>query len=244
MHSDVPSQLPSISAAGVSLHPMRLVLLGAPGVGKGTQAQMLAGQYGARQLSTGDLFRTVMAAPDHELSNAMREAKAAIMRGQLVADQIVIDLVREKIQHVRRTRGGFLLDGFPRTTVQADTLAEFLHEWQIELDGVVSYELDTDVIIQRLSARRTCRHCKVTYHLEFMPPCRPGRCDECAGELYQRSDDNPAAIRVRMENYEARTRPLADYYDKRELLIRVDASGAPREVFERTQQALAPRLRY
>lgn len=242
--SDSTYELPPLSGTWVRLHPVRLVLLGAPGVGKGTQAQMLVREYGAHQLSTGDIFRTVMAAPDHELSPTMRHAKAAIMRGQLVSDQIVIELVRDSIEHVRRTRGGFLLDGFPRTTVQADTLEQFLKDWHIELDGVVSYELDTETIIERLSGRRTCRSCKVTYHLQHKPPCNPTRCDECAGELYLRSDDNPEAIRVRLENYEARTRPLADYYAERGLLIPVDANGAPREVFERTQAALAPRLAY
>lgn len=213
----------------------RLVLLGPPGVGKGTQAHLLHEALGACHLSTGDLFRAAQC--QAEPSPALRNALAAMRRGELVSDSVVIAMVRERARCLR-CPGGFLLDGFPRNTTQAVALDALLKEQGIKLDGVLNYELPLDEIVARLSGRRTCSQCKAVYHVVTCPPRVPGICDQCQGQLVQREDDRPEAIRVRMEVYEKSTRPLIEYYQRAGKLITIPAEGTPEEVFNRTLIAL------
>lgn len=214
----------------------RLVLLGPPGVGKGTQAERLCGALGTCHLSTGDVFRAAQCLEDS--SPALKSALGAMRRGELVSDLTVIDMVRERAGCLR-CRGGFLLDGFPRTVSQAEALDSLLAQQGVFLDAVLSYELPIDEIVDRLGGRRTCSKCKAVYHTTAQPPKVEGVCDHCGGALVQREDDRPEAIRVRMAAYEESTRPLADYYAERGKLVVVAANGTPDEIFDRTIQALA-----
>jgi len=213
--------------------PWRLVLLGAPGVGKGTQADLLHQHVGACHLSTGDVFRTAGSRPDCEQSPAMREAQAFIQRGELVPDPIVWELVRER-KACLHCRGGFILDGFPRTLPQAEALDNFLKAEGIALTAVVSYELPAEEIIIRLAGRRTCEECKAVYHVVERRPKKAGHCDRCDGKLFQREDDRPESIKVRLEAYERKTKPLLDFYKRTGLLRIIPATGTPEEIFHRT----------
>jgi adenylate kinase len=215
--------------------PYRMVLFGPPGVGKGTQAELLTRVLGTCHLSTGDVFR---AAPcEGEQSPAVREALDAMRRGELVSDALVVALVRERA-HCLRCRGGFLLDGFPRTLAQAEALDELLAEQVVSLDAVVDYELPLEEIVARLGGRRTCPGCKAVYHVATRPPAAAGVCDRCGGGLVQREDDRPEAVRVRMQSYQASRRPLTEYYGRTGKLVTIQASGTPAEILERTLAAL------
>lgn len=215
----------------------RLILLGAPGVGKGTQAELMAHALGACQLSTGDVFRAARKTCDCEQSPSMAKALEQMRRGELVSDETVLEIVRERSDCLR-CYGGFLLDGFPRTLEQARALEKILADLQLSLDAVINYELPLDTIVARLSGRRTCAACKAVYHLQSRPPAKAGVCDHCGGELVQREDDRPEAIRVRMAAYEQSTAPLINYYARQGLLLRVSAAGTPEEIFSRTMEAL------
>jgi adenylate kinase len=218
--------------------PYRLVLLGGPGVGKGTQAALLSDRLKACQLSTGDLFRAAKsAAQNDEMSPAMADAMGYMERGELVPDGTVIDLVRERASCLGCDMG-FMLDGFPRTVAQAEALEKMLHAEGITLDAVVNFEVPMETLVERLSGRRTCRNCKATFHVQTKPPAKEGVCDECGGELYQREDDQPDSIRVRLQAYQDSTAPLAGFYRERGLLCTVSAEGTPNEVFERTVDEL------
>jgi adenylate kinase len=220
--------------------PRRLVLLGAPGVGKGTQAELIHERMGACQLSTGDVFRAAKSLCEGERSPAIAAALECMRRGELVPDNTVLQMVRERSKCVR-CQGGFLLDGFPRTVAQAEALDRIFAENDIQLDAVLSYDLPIEKIVARLGGRRTCDKCKAVYHIETRPSQTPGVCDHCGGNLIQREDDRPEAVRVRMEAYERSTAPLADYYRRRGLLISVPAEGSPEEIFERTARSLEQR---
>jgi adenylate kinase len=215
--------------------PYRLVLLGPPGVGKGTQAQFLGDALGACHLSTGDIFRA--AACQGEPSPALQDALAAMRRGELVPDSVVLALMRERAGCLR-CRGGFLLDGFPRTESQATFLDQLLSELGVALDAVLSYEMPLEEIIARLSGRRTCPGCKAVYHVTARPPRAEGVCDGCGGRLIQREDDRPESVRVRMDAYLESTRPLAGYYGRSRKLVAVQATGTPEEILARSLQAL------
>lgn len=217
--------------------PYRLVLLGAPGVGKGTQAELLSAKLGACQLSTGDIFRAAKSLGADERSPAMTAALDYMRRGELVPDETVVALVTERAGCLACERG-FLLDGFPRTVAQAESLAALLEQGKIKLDAVVSYDLPIEKVVARLAGRRTCPGCKAVFHVEARPPKVQGVCDHCGGALYQREDDRPESIRVRMEAYARSTAPLADYYRQRRLLVSIEAEGAPEEIFDRTLEAL------
>jgi len=219
------------------LHIYRLILLGAPGVGKGTQAELLGQRLGACHLSTGDVFRAAKSLPKEQLSPAMQMALASMSRGELVHDETVLAIVRERSRCLR-CRGGFLLDGFPRTVVQAEALENLLKWERRALTAVINYDLPTDVIVARLSGRRTCPGCKAVYHETAHPPKTPGVCDQCGGKLYQREDDRAESVRVRMTAYQRSTKPLIDFYEQRGLLVTVAASGAPEEICERTLASL------
>lgn len=220
--------------------PWRLVLLGAPGVGKGTQADLLNQRLGACHLSTGDVFRAAGSRNDCEQSPAMREALGYMRRGELVPDSTVWEMVRER-RECLHCGGGFLLDGFPRTLGQAESLKELLDREKLTLTAVVNYELPTSEIVARLSGRRTCEKCKTVFHLTERPPRVAGQCDRCGGKLFQREDDRPESIQVRMQAYERSTAPLIEFYKKSGLLVRVAASGSPDEILQITLTDLKSR---
>jgi adenylate kinase len=217
--------------------PRRLVLLGAPGVGKGTQAELLCANLGACHLSTGDIFRAAKALDSAERTPALTAALDYMRRGDLVPDETVLALVAERMGCLR-CEGGFLLDGFPRTVAQAEALEKLLAGENLKLDAVLSYELPLEQVVSRLSGRRTCPNCKAVFHIEARPPKVAGVCDHCGGMLYQREDDRPESIRVRMEAYERSTAPLAGFYRQRKLLVTISAEGSPEEIFRRTSDAL------
>lgn len=216
-------------------HPHRLVLLGPPGVGKGTQAELLCKVLKTCHLSTGDVFRA--AAGQADPNPALAWALDAMKRGELVSDDLVVGVVAERTRCLQ-CWGGFLLDGFPRTASQAVALDTILHEHDLSLDAVVHYDLSIDELVGRLSGRRTCRQCKAIYHVQARPPRVEGTCDACGGGLVQRADDQPAAIRVRMEIYETETKPLIHYYATTGRLLTVPADGATEAVLDQTLQAL------
>ena len=220
--------------------PKRLVLLGAPGVGKGTQAELIHERMGACQLSTGDVFRSAKSSCEAERSPALTAALESMRRGDLVSDQTVLDMVRERARCLR-CQGGFLLDGFPRTVAQAESLDRIFAESGIQLDAVLSYELPIEKIVARLSGRRTCEQCKAVFHVTSRPAKVAGACDHCGGKLIQREDDRAEAVQVRMEAYAHSTKPLADYYRGKGLLISVSAEGSPEEIFTRAAGALKQR---
>ena len=217
--------------------PWRLVLLGAPGVGKGTQADLLRQRLRACHLSTGEVFRAASKQNECELTPAMKAALDYMRRGDLVPDATVWDMVRER-SGCLRCGGGFLLDGFPRTLSQAESLKQLMEAEGLPLTAVLNYELPLDEIVARLSGRRTCEKCKSVYHVTERPPQREGVCDRCGGALYQRDDDRPQSIAVRLEAYERSTEPLIEFYKKLGLLLHVQATGSPESICERTLAAL------
>jgi adenylate kinase len=234
---------PSFSCEGVLptiARPWRLVLLGAPGVGKGTQAELLTQRLGACHLSTGDVFRTAKSLGEDERSPAMTAALEYMRRGDLVPDTTVLQLVRERVNCLR-CRGGFLLDGFPRTVAQAEALQALMQEQHLTLDAVLSFELPIDEIVARLAGRRTCNGCKAVYHVTGLPPKKEGICDKCGGTLVQREDDRPESVRVRMEVYEKSTAPLTEFYRRLGLLVPVAAQPYPEGTLDRTLAALQSR---
>jgi formate dehydrogenase gamma subunit len=219
--------------------PCRLVLLGAPGVGKGTQADLLHYWSGACHLSTGDIFRAAKSLPPAELSPAMKDAFGYMARGELVPDETVVALVSERIGCLR-CLGGYLLDGFPRTVAQAESLAELLRKENLPLTGVIDYELPIETIVERLAGRRVCSSCKGITNVSGKTAA-PQICPHCGGKLIQREDDRPEAIRVRMEAYRRSTEPLIEFYRQRGLLVSISAEGAPEEILQRTVEALTQR---
>jgi adenylate kinase len=232
----------SSASCNVQLEPRpnkhRFVLLGPPGVGKGTQAELLAGKFGICHLSTGDVFRSAKKLLNEgEGTPAMARAVGYMSGGRLVPDETVLSLVNERAKCLR-CGGGFLLDGFPRTVVQAEALEKVLTQNGMQLDAVLSYELPLAELVTRISGRLTCPKCKSVFHVTARPPQCAGICDNCGLELFQREDDRPEAIRVRMEAYEKSTLPLTDHYRGQGLLVSIAAGATPSETFERTLAAL------
>jgi adenylate kinase len=219
--------------------PCRVVLLGAPGVGKGTQAELLHQWFGACHLSTGDIFRAAKNLPPGEQTPAMKSALDYMARGALAPDETVLALVSERVRCLRCI-GGFLLDGFPRTVAQAEALQQLLKAEHLPLTAVIDYELPIDQIVERLAGRRVCSSCKAVFHLTGEQPVKE-TCLQCGGRLYQREDDRPEAIRVRMAAYHRSTEPLIEYYRQRDLLVTISAEGKPAEILQRTEEALASR---
>lgn len=220
--------------------PWRLLLIGAPGIGKGTQAALFSQFFGACQLSTGDVFRAAKRLPEEEKTPAIREAVTFMRAGKLVPDETVVSIVRERVGCLRCPTG-FLLDGFPRTVPQAEELDRLLQEERISLDAVISYELAEEKVLQRVSGRRVCAQCKLSYHLVDLPPKVADHCDRCGGPLYQRDDDRPEAVHVRMETYRESSAPLVEYYRQRQLLLLIDCGDTPEHTFQRTLDALSIR---
>jgi adenylate kinase len=214
---------------------MRLVLLGPPGAGKGTQAKYLAKHFAIPAISTGDIFRANVA----QKTALGLEAKRYMDAGDLVPDQVTIAMVRDRV-HEDDASSGFLLDGFPRTVPQAEALKEILAERGTPLDAVLELKVDDEEVVRRLSGRRTCRQCGHVWHQEFDPPQEDGVCDKCGGQLFQRDDDQPETIRRRLEVYSQNTAPLVGYYDEQGLLVAIEATGPVDGVTKRAVAALEP----
>ncbi len=212
---------------------MRIVLVGAPGAGKGTQAKGLAKHYGIPQISTGDIFRTNLTGRT-ELG---LQAKRYMDAGELVPDEVTVQVVRARLAQAD-TADGFLLDGFPRTLPQAEALTPILDELGTPLDAVLELHVDDDEVVHRLSGRRTCSNCGHVWHVEFEPPRVAGVCDACGGELIQRDDDLPATVRRRLEVYAEQTAPLVGFYRSAGLLRSITASGPVEEITKRAIDAL------
>ena len=206
---------------------MRLVLLGAPGAGKGTQAKKLIEKYGIPQISTGDLLRAAVAAG----SPLGKEAKSFMDKGELVPDRVVLGMVEERLKQ-DDCRKGYILDGFPRNTAQAEALDKMLGSLGMSLSAALSVDVPFDDLMKRLTGRRTCKACGQMYNIYSNPPKTEGKCDKCAGELFQRDDDKEETIKKRLEVYNAQTSPLMDYYGKKGILSSVNGTGSIDDIFK------------
>ena len=212
---------------------MNLILLGAPGSGKGTQAKFLVRKYSIPQISTGDILR-------EEVKSGTflgLKAKEYMDKGQLVPDEVVVGMVEERVKKGDCTTG-FILDGFPRTVAQADALEGTLQRMKKALSRVILVNVDEDELVKRLTGRRVCEKCGAGYHIIFDPPKQEGVCDKCQGKLYQRDDDKESTIRNRLKVYNNQTAPLIEYYQKKQLLSVVDGMGSIEEIFGRISKAL------
>ncbi len=212
---------------------MRVVLVGPPGAGKGTQAQFIASHLAIPKVSTGDIFRYNVSTG----TDLGRQAKAFMDRGDLVPDEVTIAMVQSRLAEYD-AQSGFLLDGFPRNVPQAETLKKMLADWGSRLELVLELVVDHDEVIRRLSGRRTCRKCGRVWHVMFDPPSVADKCDECGGELFQRDDDREETIRHRLEVYQLQTQPLISYYADEGILLGIDATGPVEDVTERALLAL------
>jgi adenylate kinase len=210
---------------------VRLVLLGPPGAGKGTQAAKLAGRFRLDHISTGDILRQNVA----EGTDLGRQAQAYMDRGDLVPDDVVVAMLVERLGSAA---SGFVLDGFPRTVAQAEALGGALRERGLDLDAVLSFDIDSEAVVARLSARRTCPACQRTYNLLSAPPKSDEICDVEGERLVQRDDDRPEVIRRRLEVFEEQTAPVRAFYENRGLIRPVDADGSEEEVFDRAVSVL------
>ena len=214
---------------------MRLVLVGPPGAGKGTQAEFIAEHFGVPKISTGDIFRANVSGG----TDLGRLAKKYMDAGDLVPDEVTVAMVRDRLAQPDAA-AGFLLDGFPRNTSQAEQLNDILDEIGSPLSVVLDLEVEHDQVVLRLSGRRTCKKCGHVWHLEFDPPSNAGVCDKCGGELYQRDDDAPATVRHRLDVYAEQTAPLIEFYRGVGKLVSIDALGAVEDVTERAIDVLTP----
>jgi adenylate kinase len=212
---------------------VRLVLVGPPGAGKGTQAQFIAAHFAIPKISTGDIFRANVS----QGTPLGRQAKRYMDAGDLVPDVVTIAMVRDRLAEDDAT-DGFLLDGFPRNVPQAETLDAMLAELGTKLDVVLELVVDDEEVIRRLSGRRTCRNCGHIWHVDFEPPAKQGICDDCGGELFQRDDDLPETIRHRLDVYAEQTAPLVAFYADRGILIGIDATGLVEDITDRAIEAL------
>ncbi len=212
---------------------MRIVLLGAPGSGKGTQAKLIVEKYGIPQISTGDLLRAAVAAGT-ELG---KRAKAAMEAGELVSDDIVLGMIRERLAEPD-TEKGFILDGFPRNLAQAEALDRLLDELGKPLQAALLIDVPFDALLKRLTGRLTCEKCGAVYNIYTNPPKQDGICDKCGGKLIHRADDNEETIRNRLQVYEQQTAPLIDYYERQGKLHRIDGEGEIDAIFQAVSAVL------
>lgn len=212
---------------------MRILLMGPPGAGKGTQAARIANYYGIPHISTGDIFRAVI----QKGTELGRRAKEYLDTGKLVPDEVTIGIIRGRFKEQDCAKG-FLLDGFPRTLPQAEALDQLLEDLGMKLDLVLSIVVAPEIILERLTGRRVCRNCGATYHIVFQHPCVPGVCDRCGGELYQRSDDTVETVTCRLEVYIKQTAPLFEYYRTRGVLREVNGEQDIDEVWSEIQSVL------
>lgn len=210
-----------------------MVLLGPPGAGKGTQAKLLQNQFKACQISTGDILRKAVA----EQTPLGKEAADYLNHGTLVPDDLIVNLVAERLKE-KDCAEGFVLDGFPRTIPQAQSLNEILKNMGIVLNGVLSVQVPHKVIVERLAGRRTCKVCGALYHVAFDPAKREAVCDRCGGALYQREDDREETIKARLDVYDTQTAPLENYYREQSLLRSVDGVGSVDDIHNRVIKAL------
>lgn len=206
---------------------MRLILLGPPGAGKGTQASAIVEKYNIPHISTGDIFRANI----KEKTELGKQVEEYLNKGLLVPDELVVSIVKDRISK-EDCKNGFLLDGFPRTVAQAEALDEELKNMSLKIDRVINIEADKDLLIERIIGRRICKDCGATYHIKFSPTKQAGICDKCGGELYQREDDKLETVEKRIEVYTEQTKPLIDYYAQKGLLLNVDGTKDKKEVFE------------
>jgi adenylate kinase len=205
---------------------MKLVFLGPPGSGKGTQAKMLAEKHGHPHISLGDMLREEV----RKGSAIGKRAKECMNAGRLVPDELTIELTRQRIVQPDCAKG-FILDGFPRSLIQAEAFDQMMREMKLELDKVIYFQVDEDQVVERLSGRRSCKQCGAVYHVKHKAPKVAGKCDLDGSDLYQRKDDEEAAIRTRFEVYAEQTKPLIDRYRKANKLVELDASGSIDEIF-------------
>ena len=213
---------------------MRLILLGPPGAGKGTQASSIVAEYGITHISTGDIFR-------HNIKNETelgKKVKSYLDKGQLVPDELTIDLVWDRLSK-DDCKKGFLLDGFPRTINQAEALQKGLEERVLKIDKVINIDVDKNILVKRLSGRRVCKNCGETYHIDNKPTLKDGVCDKCSGEVIQRADDNEKTVLDRIEVYEKQTFPLIDFYKNLGLILTVDGTLSIEDVFSQIKESLS-----
>jgi adenylate kinase len=217
---------------------VRIVLVGPPGAGKGTQAQFIASHLAIPRISTGDIFRYNVTSN----TGLGRKAKEFMDRGDLVPDEVTVAMVRDRLAE-DDAQEGFLLDGFPRNVPQAETLKKMMLEFDARLSVVLELVVDEDEVVRRLSGRRTCRRCERVWHVLYDPPARNGICDDCSGKLFQRDDDSEDTIRHRIEVYAEQTSPLVSFYADENILIGIDATGPVEEITSRAMAALRPFVR-
>jgi adenylate kinase len=213
---------------------MIFILLGPPGAGKGTYSQRLIEKFKVPQISTGDILRDSV----KKRTELGKKAKEYMDKGLLVPDELIIEIVEDRIK-ADDCKNGFLLDGFPRTVEQANALEFLLNKNKLKLDAVINIIVKNDVLFKRLTGRRLCKNCGANYNIYTLPPQKEGICDKCGGELYQRDDDKPETIEKRLVVYEKQTKPLIDYYKKKNLLKEIEASeGTIDEIVKKIEDAL------
>jgi adenylate kinase len=216
---------------------MKIILLGGPGAGKGTQAKKLIEKFKIPQISTGDILRAAV----KEGTPLGKQAKECMDAGKLVPDSVVIGIVEERLKQPD-AKQGFILDGFPRTVPQAEALDAALAKMGANLDHVVSIDVDEEALVERLTGRRTCKNaaCGQMFHVKFTPPKKAGVCDKCGSELYQRDDDNETTVRSRLATYNQATKPLIDYYEKKGLVRKIAGVGGIDDIYNSIVHILAP----
>ena len=205
---------------------MKIIMLGAPGAGKGTQAKMIADKFGIPHISTGDIFRANI----KNGTDLGKKAKEYMDKGQLVPDELTVEILLDRVAN-DDCKNGYVLDGFPRTIPQADVLDKELTKLGDKVDFAINVDVPDENIVRRMSGRRACLKCGATYHIEHIPPKKEGICDTCGSELVQRDDDKPETVQNRLSVYHEQTQPLIDYYNKKNILKSVDGTKDMQEVF-------------
>jgi adenylate kinase len=212
---------------------MNLILLGPPGAGKGTQAQLMVDRYHIPQISTGDILRAAV----KDKTPLGVKAKGFMDQGKLVPDELVIGIIEERLK-AADCHPGFILDGFPRTIAQAEALQPILSKMGRSIDHVVNIEVEDEELVRRLTGRRTCKNCGAMFHIVFHAPKREGICDRCGGTLYQREDDKEETIRTRLKEYQKQTAPLIQYYQQKKTLRSIQGVGGREQIFEQIVRLL------